>query len=84
LLTEIGKKYGKSVPQVILRWLTQRDIVAIPKSVKPERIIENFNVFDFELTEADLKAITSLDTGKPVILVLHDPVSTDHINTERH
>src|SRR5690606_31147837 len=49
LLTTIGKKYNKSVAQVVLRWLTQRDIVVIPKSVRKQRIEENFNSLDFEL-----------------------------------
>jgi 2,5-diketo-D-gluconate reductase A len=62
LLTSIGRKYIKSTAQVILRWLTQRGIVAIPKSVRKERIEENFNIFDFELSIEDMKAIEALDT----------------------
>lgn len=61
LLTEMGQRYHKSVAQIVLRWLLQRGIVVIPKSVNKERIIENFNVFDFELKEDDMKKITSLD-----------------------
>ena len=64
ILSEIGKKYNKSTAQVILRWLTQRNVVAIPKSVHKERIIENFNIFDFELSEDDMNKIKSMDTGK--------------------
>lgn len=84
ILKTIGQKYNKSVPQVILRWLLQRQIVAIPKSVKKERIAENFDVFDFELSEDQMQAIALLDAGRPLILDLHDPESTDHINNERH
>ena len=64
ILSEIGKKYNKSVAQVILRWLTQRNVVVIPKSVHKERIIENFNIFDFELSEDDMNKIKSMDTNK--------------------
>jgi diketogulonate reductase-like aldo/keto reductase len=62
LLVSIARKYQKTVAQVILRWLTQRGVVAIPKSVKKERIIENFDIFDFELSTEDMDAIVSLDT----------------------
>ena len=64
ILSEIGKKYNKSAAQVILRWLIQRNVVVIPKSVHKERIIENFNIFDFELYEDDMNKIKSMDTGK--------------------
>ena len=62
LLCSIGEKYNKSIAQVILRWLTQRGVVAIPKSVRKERMEENFNIFDFELSAEDMEAIKSLDT----------------------
>lgn len=62
-LTTIGQKYNKSVAQVILRWLTQRGIVVIPKSVHKERITENIHIFDFELSEKDMEEISLLDTG---------------------
>ncbi len=74
-LVSIGKKYGKTAAQVILRWLTQRDVVVIPKSVHKERIIENFNIFDFELNAADMEAIGKLDTGKSLFF--------DHRNPQR-
>ena len=64
ILLDIGKKYNKSASQVILRWLIQRNIVAIPKSVHKERMIENFNIFDFELSADDMNKIKSMDTGK--------------------
>lgn len=61
LLADIGEKHNKSIAQVVLRWLIQRGIVAIPKSVKRERMEENFNVFDFQLSEEDMNAILGLD-----------------------
>ena len=64
ILSEIGKKYNKSTAQVILRWLIQKNVVVIPKSVHKERIIENFNIFDFELSADDMNKINSMDTGK--------------------
>lgn len=62
LLGTIATKHNKSIAQVVLRWLTQRGVVVIPKSVRKERIIENFNIFDFELSTEDMDAIVSLDT----------------------
>ncbi|MDP4189177.1 MAG: aldo/keto reductase [Bacteroidota bacterium] len=62
LLVSIAGKYKKSVAQVILRWLTQRGVVAIPKSVHKERMIENFNIFDFELSPEEMASIVTLDT----------------------
>lgn len=62
LLLSIGAKYNKSIAQVVVRWLTQRGVVAIPKSVRKERIVENFNVFDFDLSAEDMEAIKTLDT----------------------
>ena len=73
LLASIGKKYHKSIAQVILRWLTQRGVVAIPKSVRKERIIENFNIFDFKLSTEDMTAISTLDTGKSLFFDHRDP-----------
>jgi diketogulonate reductase-like aldo/keto reductase len=62
LLLSLSAKYHKSVAQIILRWLTQRGVVVIPKSVRKERMAENFNSLDFELDEADMESIKSLDT----------------------
>lgn len=73
LIQKIGEKYGKTVGQVMLRWLLQRDIVAIPKSVRKERMEENFDVFDFELTSEDMEALRTLDTGKSTIYDEMDP-----------
>ena len=72
ILSEIGKKYNKSVAQVILRWLIQRDIVVIPKSVRKERIEENFNVFDFELNSEDMGKISELDKKESLFLNYDD------------
>lgn len=74
LLLSIGKKYGKSVAQVVLRWLTQRGIVAIPKSVRKERMEENFNVFDFELSAEEMEVIKTLDTKTSSFFDHRDPV----------
>jgi len=63
ILKEIGDKYNKSIAQVVLRWLTQRNIVVVAKSVKPERMAQNLNVFDFELTDKEMEKIDSLDTN---------------------
>src|SRR2546425_3382214 len=62
LLRSIAGKYQKTVAQVIVRWLTQRGVVAIPKSVRKERIVENFNIFDFDLSPEDMAAMRTLDT----------------------
>ncbi|MBB2146853.1 aldo/keto reductase [Pedobacter sp. LMG 31464] len=73
LLFAIGEKYNKSVAQVILRWLTQRGIIVIPKSVKKERMAENFNIFDFNLSEDDLKTISTLDTNQSLFFDHRNP-----------
>ncbi|MBW5399420.1 aldo/keto reductase [Brachyspira pilosicoli] len=64
ILLSIAKKYNKSVAQVILNWLVKRNIVVIPKTVRKERMEENFNIFDFELDESDIKLISSLDKNE--------------------
>ncbi|HUX53579.1 MAG TPA: aldo/keto reductase [Williamwhitmania sp.] len=73
LLVSIGKKHNKSVAQVVLRWLTQRGVVAIPKSVRKERIVENFNIFDFELSHEDMDAIVAMDTKMSLFFDHRDP-----------
>lgn len=73
LLASIGKKYHKTIAQVVLRWLIQRGVVAIPKSVRKERIQENFNIFDFTLSPEDMEAIKTLDTGKSLFFDHRDP-----------
>ncbi len=72
LLGEIGKKYGKTIPQVALRWLLQRGVIIIPKSTHKERMAENLNIFDFELTADDMAQIQTLDTGKSLFFDHHD------------
>jgi 2,5-diketo-D-gluconate reductase A len=73
VLLSIPRKYGKSVAQVILRWLLQRKVVAIPKSVRKERIVENFDVFDFALSEEDMDAIRGLDNEVSLFFDHRDP-----------
>ncbi len=73
ILSSIGKKYGKSIAQVTLRWMIQRDVVVIPKSVTPSRIKENFDVFDFKLSQEDMEAIAALDQNESQFLNHRDP-----------
>ena len=75
VLEEIGRKYGKSTAQVMVRWQVQRGIVCLTKTVKPERMRENLDVFDFELSDADMKAIAGLDT-KTSLFFNHQDAST--------
>lgn len=72
-LATIGVKYGKSVAQVALRFLIQRGIIVIPKSTHKERMIENFNVFDFSLTEREMTVIAALDNEKSLFFSHYDP-----------
>ena len=80
ILTEIGKKYGKSVAQVILRWLVQRGIVVLTKSTNLDRIKENFNIFDFELSKEDMEKIKELDTGSSQFFNHYDPATVEMLN----
>jgi 2,5-diketo-D-gluconate reductase A len=73
LLQSIAGKYKKSIAQVILRWLIQRSVAAIPKSVRKERMEENFNVFDFKLSREDMEAIKTLDTNASSFFDHRDP-----------
>jgi len=72
-LTGIGEAHGRSVAQVVLRWLTQRDVVVIPKSVRPDRMAQNLAIFDFELTDDEMARIAALDTGKTMFFEHRDP-----------
>ena len=72
-LKTIAVKYNKSVAQIILRWLTQRGIIAIPKSVRKERMKENFDVFTFELSETEMQTITTLDNKTTLFFDHRDP-----------
>nr|WP_315185042.1 aldo/keto reductase [uncultured Albidiferax sp.] len=73
VLTAIGHTYGKTVGQVVLRWLVQRGINALAKSVRKERMVENLDVFDFALSDADMAAIATLDTGTSSFFSHRDP-----------
>ncbi|PES61590.1 2,5-diketo-D-gluconic acid reductase [Bacillus cereus] len=82
-LVSIAEKYNKSVAQVVLRWLTQRGVVAIPKSVRKDRIIENFNIFEFELNPEDMDRIATLDTKESLFFSHRDPEMVTWIGTRR-
>ena len=73
VLADLAARHGRSIAQIVLRWLLQRGVVAIPKSVRPERMAENFHIFDFELDGADMAAIAALDTGKSAFFDHRDP-----------
>ena len=80
-LAKIGEAHGKSIAQVVLRWQLQRGIVCIPKSVKRERMELNFDVFDFELTDAEMDTIRTLDTGKSQFFDHRDPTAVAHLTS---
>ncbi len=73
ILTQIGEKYSKSAAQVVLRWNVQRDVVVIPKSVHRSRMEQNFDIWDFKLTDEEMKSISSLDLGHSEIVNHYDP-----------
>lgn len=79
ILTRIGQKYDKTSGQVILRWLLQRGIVVIPKSVHKDRMIENLDIFDFELSETDMSNIAKLDKNESQFFDHRDPVTIEQI-----
>ena len=83
LLRSVGQKHGKSIAQVVLRWLIQRGIVAIPKSVRKERMAENFAVFDFELDGDDLAAIATLDQNTSSFFDHRDPAMVKWLGTRK-
>lgn len=83
VLSGIGRAHGRSVAQVVLRWLVQRGVVAIPKSVRPERMAENIDVFGFELTEDEMARIAELDTGASLFFDHRDPEMVSRLGNVR-
>lgn len=83
LLRSIGKKYNKTIAQTVLRWLIQRGVVAIPKSVRKERIQQNFDIFDFELSQEDMQAIATLDLKTSSFFDHRDPAIIKWMGSRR-
>ena len=83
VLAGIGEKHGKSIAQVVLRWLIQRNIVAIPKSVRKERMAENIAIFDFELDHDDVAAIGALDQRSSSFFDHRDPAMVQRLGTRK-
>lgn len=77
ILKKIGEKYGKTTAQVMLRWHIQRGVIVIPKSVHKERMIENYNVFDFALSDEDMKRIAQMDTATSAFFSHQDPAMVE-------
>lgn len=82
-LTAIGEAHGKSVAQVVGRWLIQRDIVTIPKSVRRERMEQNIDVFDFTLTDEEMAQIATMDSGSSQFFDHRDPDMVSWLNSRR-
>ena len=82
-LAAIGDAHGKSVAQVVLRWLIQRGIVTIPKSVRRERMEQNVAVFDFDLTDDEMARIATMDTGASLFFDHRDPAMVSWLNSRR-
>jgi 2,5-diketo-D-gluconate reductase A len=83
VLTEIAAAHGKTVTQVALRWLTQLDVVAIPKSVRRDRMEQNFNIFDFTLSDGQMSCIAGLDTGAGLFIDHDDPQTVSRMSKVR-
>ncbi len=83
VLTEIGAAHGKSVAQVVLRWLVQRGVVVVAKSLRPDRMKQNIDVFGFQLTDEDMTRIAALDTGQSLFFSHRDPAMVSAIGTQR-
>jgi 2,5-diketo-D-gluconate reductase A len=82
-LAAISDAHGKSVARVVLRWLTQRGIVTIPKSVRRERMEQNLDVFDFTLTDEEMAQIAAIDTGTSLFFDHRDPTMVSWLNSRR-
>ena len=82
-LSSIGQAHGKSAGQVVLRWLVQRGVVVIPKSVRPDRMRQNLDVFDFELTAEEMALISTMDTGTTLFFDHRDPNEVSRLGTQR-
>lgn len=82
-LSDIAQRHGKSIGQVVLRWMIQRNVIVIPKTVNPDRMRENLDVFDFELSAADMQLIAALDTGKSQFFEHTDPEMVRWLNSRR-
>jgi 2,5-diketo-D-gluconate reductase A len=82
-LSQLGAAHGKSVAQVVLRWLIQRQVAANPKSVRRARMAENFDVFDFQLTDEEMTRIAALDTGASLFFDHRDPEMVSQIGNVR-
>lgn len=83
VLSAIAEAHGKSVAQVVLRWLIQREVVVIPKSVRPERMAQNLDVFDFTLTAEQMSQIATLDTGASLFFDHRDPAMVSWLGGRR-
>lgn len=83
VLVAMGEKYGKSVGQVVLRWLVQRGIVSLAKSVRKERMVENLNIFDFQLDDADMTLVSTLETGQSNFFSHRDPAMVKSLSERR-
>ena len=82
-LTEIGSAHDKSVAQVVLRWLIQRGVVVVQKSVRAERMRENMDIFDFQLTDTDMSRIAAMDRGESLFFDHHDPAMASQFANRR-
>ncbi len=82
-LTEIGAAHGKSVAQIVLRWLSQRDVVVVQKSVRPERMRENIDIFDFALTADEMNRIATMDRGQSLFFDHRDPAMVSQLGNRQ-
>jgi 2,5-diketo-D-gluconate reductase A len=82
-LTEIGSAHDKSVAQVVLRWLIQRGVVVVQKSVRAERMRENMDIFDFQLSDAEMSGIAAIDRGESLFFDHHDPAMASQFANRR-